>query len=90
MARVFPIGSASQVCSLRMGMARAAAMVTSRRAPRLLADLVNLGLAETRDTRELRAQMPGLRFTDYRITAKGTRLLAGLETVEPLIEDERI
>ena len=56
----------------------------------LLADLVNLGLAETHDTRELRAQIPGLRFADYHITAKGTRLLAGLEPVEPLIEDERL
>ncbi len=56
----------------------------------LLFDLVSLGMAELRDTRTLKGQTAGLRFSEYRITAKGTRLLAGLEPVEPLIDDERI
>jgi len=56
----------------------------------LLADLANLGMIEGRDTRTLKAQEPGLAFSEYRVTARGTRLLAGLEPVEPLFEDERI
>ena len=56
----------------------------------LLMDLVNLGMLEALDMRTSKYQTAGLLFTHYRITAKGTRLLAGLEPVEPLIEDERI
>jgi len=57
---------------------------------RLGQDLVNLGMATLTDTRTTKWQSKSARFMELAITAKGTRLLAGLEAVEPLIEDERI
>ncbi|MEI8198241.1 MAG: hypothetical protein WCI73_20300, partial [Phycisphaerae bacterium] len=57
---------------------------------KLATDLVNLGLATVRDLRTLKLQLPGAKWLEYAITAKGTRLLAGLEAVEPLVADERI
>jgi hypothetical protein len=56
----------------------------------LARDLAHLALLEINDTRTLKAQRPGLDYMVFRITAKGTQLLAGLVPVEPLVEDERI
>jgi hypothetical protein len=57
---------------------------------RLAQDLVNCQLLEVADSRTLRSQGRALKFLQYRVTAKGTALLAGAVPVEPLVEDERI
>ena len=57
---------------------------------RLATDLVNLGLLSVADTRTLKSQRESLDYLVYRVTAKGTGLLAGVEPVCPLVEDDRI
>ncbi len=55
----------------------------------LARDLVSSGYAEERDDRRYRWQRPALDTTSYRITAKGTLLLAEELPVDGLVEDER-
>ena len=55
----------------------------------LVRDLINAGYVEERDDRVYRSQRPGIDFTSYRITAKGTLLLVEELPVDPLVEDPR-
>lgn len=56
---------------------------------RLLRELALKELVSERDTRKLKSDRFGLGHLDYGITAKGQRLLAGHEPVDPDVEDER-
>ena len=61
-----------------------------RHAANLLHDLVAGGYAEHRDDRRYTWQREGLDHGSYRVTAKGTSLLAEEVPVDGLIEDARI
>ena len=55
----------------------------------LMRDLVGSGYAEERDDRAYRWQRQSIDLTSYRVTPKGTSLLAEGLPVDPLVEDER-
>ena len=55
----------------------------------LMRDLISAGYVEERDDRYYTWQRQTADSTSYRITADGTRLLAGDRPVDPLVEDER-
>jgi hypothetical protein len=55
----------------------------------LFRDLISSGYVEERDDRLYRSQRQSIDFTSYRVTAKGTALLAEEVPVDPLVEDER-
>jgi hypothetical protein len=56
----------------------------------LLRDLVAGGYAEHRDDRRYTYQSEGLDMSSYRVTAKGTSLLAEALEPDPLIDDHRL
>ena len=55
----------------------------------LMRDLISSGYVEERDDRKYRSQRQCIDFTSYRVTAKGTALLAEELPVDPLVEDVR-
>lgn len=59
-------------------------------AANLLRDLVSAGYAEIRDDRRYQWQREGLDHCSFRVTAKGTALLAEELPVDGLIDDPRL
>ena len=55
----------------------------------LMRDLISAGYVEERDDRRYRWQRQTIDATSYRISAKGTLLLAEELPVDGLVEDER-
>ena len=55
----------------------------------LMRDLISSGYVEERDDRRYQWQRQTIDATSYRITAKGTLLLAEELPVDPLVEDAR-
>ena len=55
----------------------------------LLRDLVGAGYVQERDDRTRRWQPAGLDWTSYRITNRGTALVAEAIDPDPLVEDDR-
>ena len=55
----------------------------------LTRDLISAGYVEERDDRRYTWQRQSIDLTSYRITAKGTLLLAEELPVDPLVEDAR-
>ena len=55
----------------------------------LVRDLISAGYVEERDDRRYTWQTPSLELTSYRITAKGTLLLAEELPADGLVEDAR-
>lgn len=55
----------------------------------LMRDLISSGYVEERDDRQYRWQRQSIDLTSYRVTARGTALLAEEVPVDPLVEDVR-
>jgi hypothetical protein len=56
----------------------------------LLRDLISSGYAEERDDRTHTGQRPGLEWSSYRITSRGTALVTEAIEADPLVEDARV